>query len=102
SPTSGIGFRASISNFVYNHIGHFAASAESICKALFLGGVTRRFPQLRFAFMEGGVAWAAALLSDLIGHWEKRNREVMKNFAPDKLDWNLMRKLFLEYGSEYG
>ena len=102
SPTSGVGFRASISNFVYNHIGHFAASAESICKALFLGGVPRRFPQLRFAFMEGGAAWAAMLLSDLIGHWEKRNREAMKNFAPDKLDWPLLRKLFSEYGGEYG
>ena len=102
SPTFGIGFRSSISSFVYNHIGHFAASAESICKALFLGGVTRRFPQLRFAFMEGGVAWAAALLSDLIGHWEKRNREAMKNFAPEKLDWALMRRLFHEYGREYG
>ncbi len=102
SPTSGMGFRASISNFVYNHIGHFAASAESICKALFLGGVTRRFPELRFAFLEGGVAWASVLLSDLIGHWEKRNREAMKNFAPDKLDWPLMRKLFREYGGDFG
>jgi predicted TIM-barrel fold metal-dependent hydrolase len=102
SPSAGFGFRGSISNFVYNHIGHFAASAESICKALFLGGVPHRFPQLRFAFMEGGAAWAAALLSELIGHWDKRNREAMKNFAPDKLDWPLLRKLFLEYGAEYG
>jgi len=102
SPSGGIGFRGSVSNFVYNHIGHFAASAESICKALFLGGVTRRFPQLRFAFMEGGVAWAAVLFSDLIGHWEKRNLEAMRNLAPDKLDLPLMRKLFAEYGGEYG
>jgi predicted TIM-barrel fold metal-dependent hydrolase len=102
SPTSGLGFRASISNFVYNHIGHFAASAESICKALFIGGVTRRFPQLRFAFQEGGVAWASVLLSDLISHWEKRKPEAVRNFAPEKLDWPLMRKLFQEYGGEYG
>ncbi len=102
SPSGGIGFRTSISNFVYNHIGHFAASAESICKALFLGGVTRRFPQLRFAFMEGGIGWAAALFNDLIGHWEKRNREAIMNLAPDKLDFPLMRKLFLEYGRDYG
>jgi len=56
SGTMGLGMRNSISNFVYNHIGHFAASAEASCKALFLGGVTRRFPALRFAFLEGGVA----------------------------------------------
>jgi len=64
--------------------------------------VTRRFPQLRFAFMEGGVAWAAALYSDLIGHWQKRNLEAVKNLAPDKLDLPLMRKLFQEYGGDYG
>ena len=101
SPSGGIGFRGSISNFVYNHIGHFAASAESICKALFLGGVTRRFPALRFAFMEGGITWAASLYSDLFGHWEKRNLEAMKNFAPEKLDFPLMKKLFAEYGGDY-
>ena len=102
SPTSGLGFRGSISNFVYNHIGHFATSAESICKALFIGGVPKRFPELRFAFLEGGVAWAATLLSDLIGHFEKRSRQAVSNFAPEKLDWPLMQRLFREYGSAYG
>ena len=43
--TQGIGTRVSISNFVYNHLGHFAAAGEAVCKALFLGGVTRRFPR---------------------------------------------------------
>ena len=36
SGTQGIGTRVSISNFVYNHLGHFAAAGEAICKALFL------------------------------------------------------------------
>jgi len=39
--------RSSISNYMYNHIGHFAASGEALCKSVFLGGVTRRFPKLR-------------------------------------------------------
>jgi predicted TIM-barrel fold metal-dependent hydrolase len=55
SPGTGIGFRGSISNFMYNHIGHFASTSEAVCKALFFGGVTRRFPTLKFAFQEGGV-----------------------------------------------
>ncbi|MFN0025965.1 MAG: amidohydrolase family protein, partial [Acidimicrobiales bacterium] len=59
----GFGLRASPSNFTYNHIGHFAAADEAVCKALFFGGVTRRFPSLRFAFLEGGVSWACQLLS---------------------------------------
>ena len=37
------GLRLSPSNFVYNHIGHFAAANYTACKAMFLGGVTRRF-----------------------------------------------------------
>ena len=47
------GLRLSPSNFVYNHIGHFAAANHAACKAMFLGGVTRRFPGLNMAFLEG-------------------------------------------------
>ncbi|MGH7947787.1 MAG: amidohydrolase family protein, partial [Candidatus Binataceae bacterium] len=102
SPTGGLGTRTSISNFIYNHIGHFAASSDAICKALFLGGVTRRFPRLRFAFLEGGVAWACTLYADLIGHWEKRHLTALANLDPANLDDSLMRKLFAEYGDDYG
>ena len=41
-----------------------------------------RFPQLRFAFLEGGAAWACNLLSDLLGHWEKRNRDAIAAVRP--------------------
>ena len=102
SPTAGLGTRNSISNFVYNHIGHFAVSAEAICKALFLGGVTRRFPELRFAFLEGGVGWACTLYSDLIGHWQKRNPKALERLDPASRDDALMRTLFRDYGGEYG
>jgi predicted TIM-barrel fold metal-dependent hydrolase len=99
SPSAGIGLRNSISNFMYNHIGHFAASSEAICKAVFFGGVTRRFPQLRFAFLEGGVGWASSLLGDIAGHWEKHNPRVLDRFDPAKLDEQLITQLFNEYGS---
>ena len=42
----------------YNHVGHFASGRHAVCKSLFLGGVSRRFPELRFLFLEGGVGWA--------------------------------------------
>jgi len=48
----------SISNYQYNHINGMAKAHEAMAKALFLGGVTHRFPQLRFGFLDGGVAWA--------------------------------------------
>jgi predicted TIM-barrel fold metal-dependent hydrolase len=102
SPSAGLGPFNSISNFMSNHIGHFAASAAAICKAIFFGGVTRRFPELRFAFLEGGAGWACGLYNDLIGHWEKHNRKSIANFDPHNLDRELLGRLFREYGSDYG
>ena len=75
SAASNFGLRNSISNFVYNHMGHFASANDAVCKSLFLGGVTRRFPKLKFLFLEGGVGWARTLLGEIKGHWEKRNRD---------------------------
>jgi len=98
SGTQGLGTRASISNYVYNHIGSFATSAEALCKAAFLGGVTRRFPDLRMAFLEGGVGWACSLYSDLVGHWKKRNKTGIENYDPAKLDHELLWQLHRRYG----
>lgn len=99
SASSGIGMRRSVSNFVYNHIGHFAQAGEAVCKSIFMNGVTRRFPQLRFAFLEGGVGWACGLYSDLIGHWKIRNPRALENVNPANLNHELLVSLFRRYGS---
>lgn len=93
-----IGLRMSVSRFVYNHIGHFASAGEAVCKSLFLGGVTRRFPKLRFAFLEGGVGWACNLYSDLISHWKKRNPRALEQLAPSALDHAQFADLARRYG----
>ena len=98
SSSSGQGLRNSPSNFVYNHIGHFAAAGHAVAKGIFLGGVTRRFPQLRFAFLEGGVGWGCQLFGDLIEHWERRGAPALKRMDPDKLD----RKLLLDLVEKHG
>ncbi len=100
SGSRGFGLRTSPTNFVYNHIGHFAAAGEAVCKALFLGGVTARFPQLKFAFLEGGVGWACNLYSDLIGHWKKRNLEALEAVNPANLNRPLLTELAARYGGE--
>jgi predicted TIM-barrel fold metal-dependent hydrolase len=97
--TRGSGFRTSPTNFVFNHIGHFAVAGEAVAKGLFLGGVTRRFPTLKFAFLEGGVGWACNLYADLIGHWKKRNRQALEEVNPANLDRTLMHELFERFGS---
>ena len=90
--------RNSPSNFCYNHIGHFASAGHAVAKALFFGGVTRRFPDLNFAFLEGGVGWGCQLFADLMEHWERRNARALENMRPDKLD----RKLLMEMVEKYG
>ena len=94
------GLRTSPSNFVYNHIGHFGAASEAVCKALYLGGVTRRFPDLRVAFLEGGVGWACQLLNDLVGHWAKRNRDALEATKPDNLRVDELLAFVREYGDD--
>jgi predicted TIM-barrel fold metal-dependent hydrolase len=92
------GERNSPTNFTFNHIGHFAAAQHAVAKALFLGGVTRRFPDLRFAFLEGGVGWGCQLFCDLIEHWERRGAKGLANMDPTKLDRKLLRELVDKYG----
>jgi predicted TIM-barrel fold metal-dependent hydrolase len=96
----GYGERMSPSNFTFNHIGHFAAAGHNVAKALFLGGVTRRFPELRFAFLEGGVGWGCQLFCDLIEHWERRGKKGLENMDPTKLNRALLRELVDKYGYE--
>jgi predicted TIM-barrel fold metal-dependent hydrolase len=100
SVSKGVGTRLSPSNAVYNHIGHFGIAGEAVCKALFLGGVTRRFPSLNFAFLEGGVGWGSSLYNDLIGHWMKRNPRALEDINPANLDRELLLRLFEEYGGK--
>ena len=97
-PGEGLVTRNSISSYVYNHIGHFASAGDAVCKSLFLGGVTRRFPQLKFLFLEGGVGWGRTLLSELKSHWEKRNRNAVMKFDPARIDREQFIDLYRRYG----
>jgi predicted TIM-barrel fold metal-dependent hydrolase len=95
SGSMGTPWRESVWSFTYNHIGHFANASHAFAKALILGGVTHRFPQLRFAFLEGGVGWACNLVTDLVGHWERRRREAMESQTrPTNLDRGRLEQLF--------
>jgi hypothetical protein len=53
---------------------------------MFLGGVTRRFPGLNMAFLEGGAGWACLLYGDLLGHWEKRSLKGLEEVDPRNID----------------
>jgi len=89
------------SSYVFNHLSMLAEGQQSLAKSLFLGGVTRRFPHMNFVFLEGGVAWAAALYSDLVGHWEKRNlRALRAHLDPALIDRELMLGMMLRFAPD--
>jgi predicted TIM-barrel fold metal-dependent hydrolase len=88
--------RASITNFTYNHVGHFAESNHAFARGVFLGGVPRRFPSLNFGFMEGGVGWACQMVGDMIEHWEKRRRAGLQR--PDATSVAELKALIARYG----
>ncbi|HEV7393391.1 MAG TPA: amidohydrolase family protein [Burkholderiales bacterium] len=90
--------RASISNFTFNHVGHFAESNHAFARGVFLGGVARRFPSLNFGFMEGGVSWACQMYGDLIEHWEKRRRAGLQ--YPSETSVAELRHLIDRYGDQ--
>lgn len=96
----GWGSRATPSNYVHNHLGNFASSADAVCRGLFLGGVPKRFPELTFAFMEGGVAWARNLYCDLLSHWDKRNWEAVQKYNPANIDTAAFMDLSRRYGGK--
>lgn len=98
----GWGDRTSPNNYCFNHIGHFAQANHVFARALFLSGVTYRFPTLNFAFLEGGCGWAVNLYHDIIGHWEKRSRTSMtQNLDPKNLDLEKLVDLFEKHGGRW-
>ncbi len=46
------------------------------------------------------MAWACALFSGLVGHWEKRNRDAIVELDPDRLDVDALLEYFAEYGDD--
>lgn len=101
SGSMGWSGRRSISNFSYNHMGNFGGASEATAKSLFFGGVLHRFPALRVAFLEGGVAWAVQQLHDLIGHWHKRGPDGLDAYAPERLDAELFERLIALHAPEF-
>jgi len=100
SHSMGWSGRSSISSYMYNQIGHFADAGEALCKSLFFGGVTHRFPAFRAGFMEGGVAWGARLYTDLVSRWKKRGAPFIGRLDPAGIDRSKFEALIAESGGD--
>jgi hypothetical protein len=86
------------SSYVYNHMDGISKCHEALAKSLLLGGVPARFPDLRIAFLEGGVAWAAMLYTSFLGHWEKRRAGEIEHLDPARLDVDALMGLVDRHG----
>jgi predicted TIM-barrel fold metal-dependent hydrolase len=93
--------RTSPTSVVYSRVGHFAQAHQMALKGVLLGGVTYRFPELNFAFLEAGVAWAVNLCIDLMLIFSKFGREGLeRDLHPRNLDRRQLRTLFDEYATD--
>ncbi len=90
----------SVTNYSFNHVGSFAQRMHTLVKSLFMGGVTRRFPDTSLAVLECGVGWAAILLNDLLDHWEKRRPEGLEPLDPAGIDWDELEALMRTHGPD--
>ena len=96
------GTHGSPTNYVYNRVGLFATFGNAATRALFLDGVTKRFPELNIGFLEGGVWWAVALYNDLVEFFEKRNVDtLLERHDPAKFDVERAEQLYRDYGNDY-
>jgi predicted TIM-barrel fold metal-dependent hydrolase len=92
------GGRGSPTNYSFNHVlGHGYMQSE-LCRALVYGGVPMRFPDLPFAFLEGGAAWAVEMLGALEEHYEKRGPDGLHNYDPARLDAKALAELLARHG----
>lgn len=74
-------------------VGH---TYPALALALLLGGVTSRFPTLKFQFAELGVGWMKAIWASLYELWGKRGTGMQDN-NPANLDIDRM----IEWGEKY-
>ena len=88
----------SYTNFAANHILAHATMQSQVLKSMLFAGIPRRFPTLRFAFLEGGVGWACDLLHHFEEHWEKRGARGLEHLDPRLMDQDLYDRLLEQYG----
>ena len=93
------GLHWSITSYVANHVGQFAAEMYPLVQVAAVRRRDRALPaSCRSCFLECGVSWAAQMLADTIEHWEKRNIDAHPAMDPARLDRDELATYFARYG----
>ncbi len=93
---AGLMDHVSPSNSLFS-AGQFGATAETLAKSLFLGGVLHRFPALRVGLLEGGVAVGVRLYGDLVSRYVKRGPDGIDGLDPRRIDTGELAQLATRY-----
>jgi len=91
----------SISSYSFNHVGNHAMHQAALAKSLVMGGVTRRFPTLHFALLEGGMGWGFQQFAEIISLWEKRRLAGLEATNPAHLDRKGYTRLVERYAGRW-
>jgi predicted TIM-barrel fold metal-dependent hydrolase len=91
----------SISSYSYNHVGNHAMHQAQLAKSLVMGGVTRRFPDLHFALLEGGMGWGFQQFAEIVSLWEKRRLAGLEATNPAHLDRRGYTQLVERYAGRW-
>ncbi len=65
-------------NYVHNSLGSFAKGSEFFAVRCSWAAYQNGSLTLKYAFLEGGPGWAAALYNSLFEYFEKRNLDALK------------------------
>jgi hypothetical protein len=94
--------RTSISNMCHNHLGSHEHRMKPVVKSLFFGGVTRRMPDFRCAFLECGVGWVPGTFAAIVELWERRNVSTLKStLDPALIDFNVFEEQVRSHQPEW-
>ena len=93
----GWGRRTSTTNYVYNHLGNFAAAGEATCRSLLLGGVLPGSPTCASPSSRAGRP-GRGLCSATSSATSRSGRASRRPLRPPGLDRDALRDLIAEHG----
>lgn len=87
------------SNHIFHRVSKIGVQYPELATSLMLGGVTTRFPKLKFQFAEAGVGWLTCHYMKMQELWGKRGKNI-EQYNPALLDVPYLKEQVMKYGTE--
>ena len=93
----GWGSRVSPTNYVYNHLGNFAAAQEAACRSLVMGGVPGATPSCAFRSSRAASRGRRSSTPTCSATTRSATSDAVQQFDPARFDGSLAGELFDEF-----